>query len=208
MYLGKPIIGLAGGIGSGKSFVANLFGEAGGLVISSDEQVHEMYDRLEVKETLRSWWGDGVIRPDGKLDKSAVAKIVFGNADQKLRLESYIHPLVNAAREQIMRERALEPSVRAIIWDIPLLFETGLNKQCDCVVFVDSPLEWRQRRVKQSRGWSAEELAKRENLQLPLDKKRSISDYVISNSDDIGVVREQVRDVFSRILSGSPGQAR
>ncbi|MCS7033707.1 MAG: dephospho-CoA kinase [Phycisphaerae bacterium] len=206
MFCGKPIIGLAGGIGSGKSFVAGLFAELGAFVISSDQQVQQLYEQENVKDTLRSWWGPRVFRPDGSVDRSAVAGIVFSDPAEKARLEGFLHPLVNAARLKIMQEKAADPAVKAFVWDIPLLFEANLNKQCDCIVFIDAPLWIRQQRVRQTRGWSAEELAKRENLQLPLDKKRAISDYMISNSGDAGVVREQVRDVLSRILSVAQGQ--
>jgi dephospho-CoA kinase len=203
MFASKPIIGLAGGVGSGKSFVAQIFAEFGALVIASDEQVHRAYGRDDVKATLRRWWGDGVFAADGSVDRKAVAKIVFRDEIQKRRLEALIHPIVNQQRAEIMAAAGGDSAVKAFVWDIPLLFETGLNRACDAVVFVDAPLEIRQERVKATRGWPAEELTRREILQMPLDKKRSISHYMVSNDGSADVVREQARDVFSRILAGS-----
>jgi dephospho-CoA kinase len=196
----KPIIGIAGGIGSGKSFVADLFGELACLVIKSDEQVYRAYQREDVKAQLRAWWGDRAFTPAGDVDRRAVARIVFDTPSERIRLEGLIHPLVNAERRQLMLREAGNPAIRAFVWDTPLLFETGLNRECDCIVFVDAPLEVRLRRVS-ARGWTADDLTARENLQLPLDKKRRISDYCVSNIDGIDVVREQVRDILTRILA-------
>jgi dephospho-CoA kinase len=96
--------------------------------------------------------------------------------------------------------------VVAFVWDTPLLFETGLNEQCDAVVFVDAPQPLRLARVQASRGWDAGELARRENSQLALDTKRNISQYVVKNTADADTVRGQVRAVLSRILERSVGK--
>jgi dephospho-CoA kinase len=201
MFGGKPVIGVAGGIGSGKSFVAHLFGEEGCLVISADEQVRLAYKDFRVKQALKQWWGNLILSPNGEIDRSVVARKVFSHPDELRRLEQLLHPIVNQARETAMKCRADDPQVPAFVWDTPLLFENGLEKQCDAVVFVDSPLEMRRERLKESRGWEAAELESRENLQLPLDKKKEISDYVISNAAGADQVRAQVREVLSRILA-------
>jgi dephospho-CoA kinase len=201
MFGGKPVIGVAGGIGSGKSFVAALFGEEGCLVISADDQVRLAYKDFRVKQAIKQWWGNLVFSPNGDVDRSAVARKVFSRADELRRLEQLLHPIVNQARENMMKMKMNDPQVLAFVWDTPLLFENGLEKQCDAVVFVETPLEQRQERLKQSRGWEAAELESRENLQLPLDKKKEISDYVISNTAGMDQVRAQVRDVLSRILA-------
>lgn len=194
----KPIIGIIGGIGSGKSFVARFFGELGACVINSDDSVHRVYLRDDVKQTLRDWWGDGIIDANGNVDRKAVAQIVFSDPAERRRLEAYVHPLVHEDRRRIMEAAENDPSVTAFVWDTPLLVEVGLHRECDAVVFVDAPLEMRAARVAQ-RGWSGEELQRRENSQMPLDNKRAMSDYVISNAADAEAARKQVRQVFSRI---------
>jgi len=106
----------------------------------------------------------------------------------------------------MMKQAAEDPNVVAFVWDTPLLFETGLNKLCDRVVYVEAPLEVRVQRVRDRRGWSPQELQERENLQMPLDSKRRIADDLIVNADDAvaaPAVREQVREVLSRILAGN-----
>lgn len=199
VFQGKPIIGLAGGIGSGKTFVARLFGQQGCLVINSDEMVHHVYRDTQVKHTLKQWWGPMIFDPTGEIDRSAIARKIFNYPAERTRLERLIHPIVNLHREQLMKSAANDPAIKAYVWDTPLLFETGLNKLCDVVVFIDAPREFRLERLR-SRGWDEPELARREKSQMPLDKKAEISDYSIVNSADAESVGGQVREVFSRIL--------
>jgi dephospho-CoA kinase len=201
MFAGRPIIGLSGGIGSGKSFVASIFSELGCCVIDSDAQVREAYNDVEIRKALVSWWGENVLTGPGTVNRPFIASRVFSDPAQRLRLEELIHPWVAIARRNAMQQAAQAAGTLAFVWDTPLLFEAGLNRECDALVFVDSPLETRLQRVQKSRGWNAAELARRENLQWPLDKKREISDYVITNTADAENVRNQVRHVLSRILA-------
>jgi dephospho-CoA kinase len=201
VFQGRPIIGIAGGIGSGKTFVARLFGELGCLVIHSDEQVRAAYQDPAVQKILRQWWGDQIFRADGTVDRSIIAAKIFDNPMERERLEHLLHPWVNTARQQVMRQGANDPQVLAFVWDTPLLFETGLNRQCDKVVFVETPDALRQSRLRESRGWDEAEWRRREFLQWPLDKKREMSDDTVVNTADAGYVRRQVREILSRTLT-------
>jgi len=203
VFHGKPIIGLAGGIGSGKSFIARLFGEEGCLVLSADEQVREIYTDAAVQNTLRQWWGDHVINSRGELDRKAVAALVFNDPVEKKRLENLVHPLVAQKRRERMLAAAGDAQVLAFVWDIPLLFEVGSARECDAIVFVDAPWDERLARVKNTRGWDENDLRRRENLQHPLDNKREMSNYIVQNTADVGFARRQVREVLSRILANS-----
>ena len=198
--MNRPIIGIIGGIGSGKSFVASLFGELGAYVIKSDDLAHAVYRQPAVKQTLRQWWGDEVLQADGSVNRKAIAARVFGDRAELKRLEELVHPLVNAERERLMEQAHADPAVTAFVWDTPLLVETDLHQLCDAVVFVDAPEDVRRARVR-GRGWGAEELVRREKLQLALDKKRLVSDYIISNAAPAEAVCQQVRQVFSSIKS-------
>ena len=201
MYSGKPIIGLSGGIGAGKSFIARAFADAGCYVVSSDEIVRQSYKDESVKQQLRKWWGPVVFQGDGELDRQAIARKIFSRTEDRRKLEQLIHPIANQVRERQMQAAASDSKIVAFVWDTPLLFETGLDKLCDKVVFVDVPREVRLERLHESRGWSEQELAERENLQMPLDQKRKISDYVISNTADADFARSQVRETLTRILA-------
>jgi dephospho-CoA kinase len=203
MVEGRPVIGIVGGIGSGKSFVAKLFGELGCLVISSDEQVREAYESDEVKSVLKQWWGESVFDAKGEVRKSAVAEKVFGDEAERTRLEQLLHPIVTRKREEVMRKKASDPTIKAFVWDTPLLLETGLEKQCDAVVFVEADEKTRLARVIGQRGWDAGELIRREKSQLGLDKKRGLSHHVIVNTADAAYARRQVQEVLSRILNGT-----
>jgi dephospho-CoA kinase len=203
VFAGKPVIGIAGGIGSGKSFVAKLFGEAGCAVIDSDAQVRAAYQDPAVRRALRAWWGEAVFKPDGEINRSEIARRVFADEAERRRLEGLIHPLVAEARDRQMSAVANDPQVLAYVWDTPLLFETGLNEKCDAVVLVDAPEEQRLRRVATTRGWDEDELRRRQKLQWPLDRKGQISDYVLTNTADADYARGQVREVLSRILARS-----
>lgn len=200
MFAGKPIIGIVGGIGSGKSFVADLFGQLGCVVINSDQQAHQAYSLDEVKRTLRQWWGDGVFDSSGEVIRAEIGKRVFHHPDQLRRLESLIHPVVRRLRDEAMQRHATDAQVKAYIWDTPLLYEVGLDRECDAVVFVDAPRELREERVRRTRGWLPGELDRREKSQLPLDKKAELAQYRVVNTADAASTRRQVEAVLSRVL--------
>ncbi len=200
MFAGKPIIGIVGGIGSGKSFVADLFGELGCLVIKSDDQVYQAYRLPEVKQTLREWWGEAVFDALGEVDRRAVAERVFVDAKQRQRLEKLIHPIVTQLRDRLMRKYADDAQVKAYTWDTPLLYEVGLDRACDAVVFVEAPREARLERVLKQRGWDSGELDRREKSQMALDKKRELAQYRVVNTADAASTRRQVEAVLSRVL--------
>lgn len=197
----KPVIGLVGGVGSGKSTVARMFAELGAAVIDSDRLGHEQLQRPEVLSQLRSWWGPQVVTAAGVADRSAISRIVFHDAAELSRLEALLHPLIDQRRKELVADLERDPAIKAVVLDAPKLLEAGLSGVCDRVVFVDSPRDERLRRVAETRGWSEDELNRRENLQFSLDKKRSMSDDVIVNHSDIEALRREVEQVFSAILN-------
>lgn len=198
-----PVIGLAGGIGSGKSTVAGMFARLGCLVVDSDARARAALDRPDVRAEIVRWWGDRVLgAPDEtgvrRIDRAKVAQIVFADAAQRARLESLVHPIVRQDRAQAVREGAAA-GARAVVVDAPLLFEAGLDADCDAVVFVDAPREARLRRVRESRNWDEAELDRREAAQLPLQSKRSRADYRISNDGALPDLEREVARVLADI---------
>jgi dephospho-CoA kinase len=200
---GKPIIGLAGGIGAGKSTVASALQKLGAGVISSDRLNHEELDCPDVRDELRSWWGETVITPDGHINRDVIRNIVIRDAEARRRLEQLVHPRIARRREAMVAQYQADPRVRAIVLDSPLLFEAGLADQCSDVIFVDTELEVRAARVASDRGWQPEELLRLEKAQKPLDFKRDSADYRVVNNSDVGDLHRQVEEIFSRILSGA-----
>jgi dephospho-CoA kinase len=196
----KPVVGLAGGIGAGKSKVARILASLGARVIDSDALAHQELRDPEVIRTLTEWWGESILDPDGQVDRSRLAARVFAHAEEKARLEGLLHPRVARRRESLIWELERDDAVRAVVLDSPLLFETGLNRRCDSVVFVDAEASVRAERVRRTRGWSEEELHRREKLQAPLDKKRSGADHTVVNNSDEDDLRTQVVRLFNRLL--------
>lgn len=200
---GKPIIGLAGGIGSGKSAVAGILGDLGAGVISSDRLNREELDTPEVLAHLSDWWGKSIIGPDGRANREAIRRIIRADAAERERLERLLHPRIAERRNALTAAYQADPTVRAVVWDSPLLFEAGLAPHCNVIVFVESDAQTRWERVKRERGWARDELERFEELQKPLDYKRTHADYIIVNNSDLDALRRRTEDVFSRILSDS-----
>lgn len=199
---GKPVIGLAGGIGSGKSTVASILASLGAAVISSDRLNHEELARPEVLQQLREWFGDSVVRSDGSADRAALRAIIGNDPDARRRLEQLVHPRIEQHRRELMVLHTRDPRVRAIVIDSPLLYEAGLDAACDSVLFVDASDAVRLERVRQ-RGWSEADLRAFEKTQKPLDFKRDSADHRVENNSDVDALRQQVAGIFSRILSGA-----
>lgn len=203
----KPIIGLAGGIGSGKSTVARHLAKMGGWVIDADAAAREALNRSDVRQRLVDWWGSELLDECGRIDRRRVADRVFADPEQRSRLEGLIHPIVAAARERQIAEAKADPNTRFIVLDVPLLFEVGLNERCDVVVFVEAPADRRVERVSQERGWTADELTRREKNQMSLDSKRQRADNVIVNDASEAECVAQVRSLLTRILGYNPSDA-
>jgi len=199
---GKPIIGLAGGIGSGKSATAAILRDLGAGIVSSDQLNHEVLNTPAVLDRLREWWGEKVLGPDGRADRDAIRGIVTQDGQARRRLEDLVHPIVTGREEQLIADYLTDPDVSAIVWDCPLLYEVGSARKCDSVIFVDADPKLRRARVFRERGWTAEDLERFENSQLSLETKRKSADYTIANNSDITDLRREVVDIFSKILAG------
>jgi dephospho-CoA kinase len=194
---GVLVLGIAGGIGAGKSAVAASFARLGCVVVDSDKESRAALDRPEVRSKLAEWWGDGVLGADGAVDRRRVAEVVFKEPAERARLEALVHPLVRQSRAEMVR-RAAAAGVGVVIVDAPLLFEAGVDRECDAVVFVDAPDAVRLERVRQTRGWTREELARRELAQLGLDEKRRRCRYVVENAGSAADLDVAVEAVLER----------
>ena len=195
----KPIIGLTGGIGSGKTLVAQQMAALGAAVIDADKLGRRALDDPPVRDQLVAWWGENLLRQDGTVDRRRLAQRVFDDPEALRRLESVVHPWVGRARRELHDRYHHDPDVAAIVEDCPLLLETGLDAECDVIIFVDADRAARLARVEKTRGWDDRELARRENLQLGLDKKAGRADYVIDNTAGPEACLRQVQRVFSQI---------
>ncbi len=194
------VLGLVGGIASGKSAVADAFERRGCVVSRSDSEVHALLERPEIVEKIRVRFGSDVMREDGAIDRRALGTIVFADAEARRWLEGLLHPLLHASRQALL-ERAHAEGARVFVIDAPLLFEAGVDAECDAVVFVACDRAERLRRVETSRGWDEAELARRENAQMGLDVKRQKADYVVENDGGLDLLDRQVAILLQRLLA-------
>ncbi len=179
------IIGLSGGIASGKSAVARFMESRGVVVIDADAIAHEVLLRPEVVGKLTDRWGSGIVDDADRPIRSEIAKRVFGatGSEELNWLEALLHPLVRTKIENVLEQlRVVE--TRVAILDVPLLFERNWQKLCDCVIFVDAPLDQRRARAAE-RGWDAGELKRREARQWDVERKQAAADRVIENHADL-----------------------
>lgn len=198
MRFAQPVIGLTGGIGSGKSTVGRMLRDLGCLVVDADELARAALRDPEIRRVLVEWWGSSILDASGEVDRAAVAGLVFASSPQRARLESVVHPWIENRRRAMFAQAP--PGSRALVIDAPLLLEAGLDRECDAIVFVDAPRELRLARLARLRGWNEAELARREESQLPLDEKRARSDYVLRNDGDLAALAGQVRRTLSKIV--------
>ncbi|MEQ8211233.1 MAG: dephospho-CoA kinase [Lacipirellulaceae bacterium] len=200
------IIGLVGGVASGKSTVAAAFAELGAVVLDADKMAHAALEDPSVREQLVERWGDVILSPDGNVDRQAIAKRVFGE-DVKAReerdfLEGLLHPKIRAKAEVKIAELAdsqVSTTPKAVVIDAPLLLEAGWEKICEFLVFIDTPEANRKTRAG-DRGWSQEDFSRRESAQLPIAKKRETATHIIDNSGSTEDLRREVEQVWLQIV--------
>jgi dephospho-CoA kinase len=198
------VIGLVGGVGSGKSFLARLLRERHPIqIVEGDPAGHQVLAEPAIKENLRTAFGDGVFTPGGEVDRRQVSRLVFGSSPEQMaarqKLEKIVHPRITEILTRQVELARSQPGIEAVILDAALMLETGWRNLCDIVVFVDVPLEQRLKRVQATRGWSREQLQLREESQFPLERKRKEAHDVVDNSGDVAVALSQLERIFSRI---------
>ncbi|MFH1732519.1 MAG: dephospho-CoA kinase [Planctomycetota bacterium] len=192
------VIGILGGIGSGKSTVAQMLAEMGAEVLDADAICTELHRCPEVKQAVRQRWGDGVFDAGGELDRAKLAGIVFDSADELNELDRIMHPkVVERISNQVAGCRD-GGRVMCVI-DAPLLLESGLIDLCDVTVFVDCGPAARRRRLARTRGWAADEIERREARQEPLARKREVADFVVENGGDPAATRQCIEEIVAHL---------
>lgn len=203
---GLLIIGLTGTFASGKSTIARMFEECGASVIDADAIAHSVVKPgMPALQEIRDAFGPSYLLPDGSLDRKRMAALVFASSEQREKLEAIIHPIVQEETERrIEHYRALyqrNGMPRAVVLNIPLLFEKGLQRMADKTVVVAIEEAERFRRARQRDGLGEQEVVRRLAAQWPQRRKIALADHVIDNSGPPEAARRQVKKIFNHGLN-------
>lgn len=174
------IIGLTGGIGSGKSTVANYIASKGIPVYIADEEAKKIMERIDVKSSIQSLFKESILNTDNTLNRNKIAELVFSNPDKLKQLNAIVHPAVKNHFINWMKEHK---DASFIIKEVAILFETGGHKDCDKVILITAPEEVRIERAMKRDNSSKESVLARIKNQLPEADKIKLSDFVVENTN-------------------------
>ena len=193
------IVGLTGNVASGKSTVAELWRSWGVPVVSADVLARQAVEAGSsgLREVV-SAFGPGVLNEDGSMDRGAVRAVVFEDDEARVKLESIIHPRVRVLRDQWTAARR-DWGAPQVVWEIPLLFETGMDEEVDVVVLVDAPEAERVQRMTLHRGLTQSEAEGIMQAQGDAAEKRSAADIVINNGGGMDQLARQARRALDRL---------
>jgi dephospho-CoA kinase len=191
------IIGLTGGIGAGKSAVADFFSHKGATVIDTDQIARDVVvPPSRVLDALVAEFGPGILRADGTLDRAALAGAAFGDRKREARLNEITHPAIRERTLAAMRE---QPASAMVVVVVPLLLQSGFDSYCDQVVSVVAPRAQRVERAMRRDGISAEQVEKRMAAQLTDDEYEKRADLVIRNDGDMDALERAVGEAWSEL---------
>ena len=198
------VVGLTGGIATGKSTVSRMLADLGARIVDADRIA-----RRVVEPGLPAWqgivdaFGKAVLLPDGTIDRVALGERVFSDPDAKKRIDTIVHPFVfEAMAEAIQRIEAEDPSA-IVILDVPLLIESGMHRHLPEVLLVYAPESVQMERLMKRDGFDAEQAMARIRSQMPIDEKRFYATIVIDNSHFIDETARQVEETFTYLVCKS-----
>ena len=197
----KPVIGILGGIASGKSTVAKELEKRGCAVIDADAIAKQFLLDDDIKRQIRTKFGDGVFDGAGLVDKTKLAEAVFADRASVEAINAIVHPKVLKRTEELLAQYQNDRRVKAIVLDVPLLLETGWQKRCDKLIFVNCNEPIRLKRASKKGVFDGNQLKKRENFQISLDKKAKISHYMVDNNNGLSELTKQIGEIFPALIS-------
>lgn len=194
-------VGLTGGVASGKSTVSAILVELGAVLIDADVLAREVVARgTPGLEAVVAEFGDGLLTPDGDLDRAAMGALVFADAEARKRLEAIVHPLVF---ERIVELESQAPDDAVVVHDIPLLAESGRADTFDAVLVVHAPAELQIARMTGDRGWTREEAEARIAAQASSAERLAVATHVIDNTGTPEALRGRVEAVYASLRDAS-----
>lgn len=200
-----PVLGVVGGIGSGKSAASACLAELGAFVVNADAVGHALLEQRPVREAVVARFGTRVLAAaesegeEPKVDRRVLGGIVFADRKALTDLEAILHPWMRRTFERVIAREGRRGRSAAVVLDAAVLYEAGWDALCDKVVFVDAPRELRLERVSASRGWGDEVLRSREAAQWPAEDKKGRADAVVANAGDLDALRADVARVWESL---------
>ncbi len=197
----KPLIGITGIIGSGKTTVANLLGEFGGSVFNADQAAKKVAQKPEVLSQIREKFDDSLLTAKGELNRSRMAELVFQNSNQLIKLNRIIHPHVREQMWEFVNLKQKDPACAMILIDSPLIYETDLHKHLDLIIVVATDQETCINRVKKRNNLTREQILTRMAAQIPLPEKTKRADFQINNDGNLSDLIPRLKKIYQNILN-------
>ncbi len=193
----KPVIGLIGGIGAGKSAAARCFEKRGGLRIDADRIGHEVLEEPGIVENIVGRWGVAVTNAMGTLDRKAIGTIIFANPTERRALEEMVFPAIGQRCLDMIAQAQANPAVAFVVLDAAVMLEAGWTDIADFLVYVDAPRPIRLARVAARNGWTEPELTAREAAQWDGEIKKRHATAIVSNAAGFEELQTQVDQLLS-----------
>lgn len=190
------IIGVTGGIGSGKTTIINYIKEKGFAVYIADDAGKKVMQKPEIIQQINELFNNEVLLEDGFLDRSKIASLVFNDNDKLQQLNNIVHPAVGLDFEEFKKENSGE---KLIFKETAVLFESGSYKNCDVTILITAPLEVRIKRVMQRDNITKKQVESRIKNQLSDDEKAALATYIVENID-LKQAFKSIDDIITKIL--------
>lgn len=199
------VIGLTGGIATGKSTVSAILENAGAVIIDADRIARRVVKKnLPAYRQIVAQFGESVLLPDGEINRTALGNLIFNDSRKKQLLNSIVHPHVRRETDRQLRHIAKNNPNALVILDIPLLLEAGMRKDLSEVIVVYAPEHIQIRRLMERDHISQEDALTRIRSQMPIEEKKSFATMVIDNSGSIESTRKQTLEIFQRLKQPPP----
>lgn len=187
----KPIIGVVGAIGAGKSTVSRMLAARGGAVVDADAVGHDALEQPEIRKRVVARWGH-VLRPDGRVDRRKVGEIVFADPAERKALEAMVFPYIRRKCEAAIEVAQADAAAQFVVLDAAVMIEAGWTGVCDKLIYVDAARDVRQKRLAARSGWVTADLTAREAAQMPADEKKRYADAILENDGTPGELEAEV----------------
>ncbi len=195
------LVGLTGGIASGKSIVSGFLQKEGAVIVDADEICHTLILKgHKAYSKVISAFGTQILNSEGEINRKKLGNIVFKDAQAREHLNQILHPLVFAQLDTEKQRIAREAPHRVLIFDAPLLIETQAYKKMDRVLLVYVDRKTQHRRLIRHRGLTPAEATLRIAAQMPLDEKRRFADEIIDNNKSLDALKDEVHAIYQRLL--------